>query len=573
MDRSKDQKMLKQEEKEKIARKALKKALEDFHNPIVPDPVITHKKFGASSLRINEETWQMELSIHYDLGLGKKDLLRYYRCLWRIALSYYLICPYNMENSIEIVTSSIAGSDREMGKTIANILIELVIEYSLARRFPKDAFWFRRMREKFRQFPAPRRSVHKIFVLVLEILLEQRFMSKEFHKKISKRERTLAGEISRIIRRGGVLNRGTWSRKAKKIAQLISERKIRGKNNFDEVEDLFPRDMKRRNLFTAFFRKGEQIDENKRTEASKIIYKTAKGEPKVSAASMYSIGSVNSPKEATRYWYRARASEIFRLDVQEKKAEEKVPFKAIPGTWKLSDPIEELDLLLSLSTFPVLIPEQTTKKWRKEEKKVRRGRSFPPDMLIILDSSNSMYYPPTGSFTSYKQRKKREKKMKGLDIEYPYKSKLDIAIVASFAALENAIKRNCRISAINFSGDYERIDWTDRRKEVENVLLQFRGDGTEFPTVAFESLLKGRRTKAVVIIITDSAIYNEEETAHSLSKVAADNYLYLFKIGESKKGRKIIEEVEKSGGRVIQISNLQNLPEIVVKKTKPYFHL
>lgn len=553
-----------------LANKALNQAMADFHHPNIPDPTITTKK-RKKPLKVDEVNWQVELSVHQDLSLNEKDLMRYYRFLWRIGISYYLVCPYDMNTAVKITSSAISGSNKEIGETITNLFIELIVEYFLARTFPEDTFWFwnreREIQEKF----FPKKEFRVIFTLILELLLEQEIFPQKFHKEISEREKSLAKKIASIIRRGGVLKQSTWMEKVKEMAKVFFESSR--KKNVRKIEHPFHRDIKKNSLIKAFVRGGGEITETKKGKIAEIIYQKTEGDPGASASSLYSTGSVKSPKEAARYWYRARATNIMEMKLEGTERGEKISFRGLPENWKLGDPIEKLDLLLSLSTFPIIIPNITTKKWKNMEKSIREEKSFPPNMLLLIDSSNSMYYPPEGSFPSPQKRRIKEWKMKQLNINYPYKSKLDLSIVASFAALKGALSRNCDIAAINFSGNYEMIDWTKNRKKIEDVLLKFRGDGTKFPVKPFKKLLKKTGTKTLIVIITDSAIYNEKETAHVLSKAAENNHLYLFKIGESEKGKKIIEKVREAGGEVITLHDLTRLIQLVGEKTKGYYAL
>lgn len=563
--------MMKQKKRTTLARNALHQAIEDFHHPNIPDPVITSEK-RKNPLIVDEKNWQIELSVHGGPDLSKKDLKRYYRCLWRIGISYYLVCPYDMKTSVEITTSAISRSNREIGETVSNLFIELIVQYFLARTFPEDTFWFWNRRREILDVFSPKEKIHKVFTLVLELLLEQKILPRKFHKELSKSEKTLAEDIAAVIREKGVLRRQTWPEKVKKIAKLIFKG-FRKKKKIEEVEHLLPREMKENSIIRAFVRGGGKLSESKRDKIAEIIYKMASGGPKASASSLYSILSPDSPKEATRYWYRARSADIMELKLEKKGKEEKVRFQALPEDWRLGDPIEKLDILLSLSTFPLPIPNLTTKKWKEKEKTTKSGSSFPPNMLVVIDSSNSMYYPPEGSFASFQERRENEKKMEQFNINYPYKSKLDMSIVAGFAAVGSAMNRNCNIAAINFSGDYELVGWTKNRKSVEDVLLKFRGDGTEFPVETFKKLVGEAKTKTVILIITDSAIYNKEETAQVLSKTAEDNHLYLFKIGESEEGQVIIEKVRAAGGEIIKLHDLNKLIQLVGEKTKSYYAL
>lgn len=563
--------MMKQNKKTTLARNALHQAIKDFHHPNIPEPVITNAR-RKNPLMVDEKNWQIELSVHDGPNLSEKDLIRYYRCLWRIGISYYLVCPYDMKTSVEITTSAISGSNRKVGETIANLFIELIVEYFLARTFPDDTFWFWNRKREFLEVYSPKEKIHKVFTLVLEVLLEQKILPRKFHKKLSENEKQLAEDIATIIRREGVLRRQTWPKKVKKMAKLISK-SLRKEKKIEEVRHLFPREMRGNSIIKAFIRSGGKFTEAKKDKIAEIVYKKTSGEPYASAASLYSTISPDSPKEAARYWYRSRSANIMELKLEKKEKKEKIKYQALPEDWRLGDPVEELDVLLSLSSFPLLIPNLTTKKWKEKEKTTKEGSSFPPNMLVVIDSSNSMYYPPEGSFASFQERRENEKKMEQFNINYPYKSKLDMSIVASFAAVGSAMNRNCSVAAINFSGDYELVGWTKNREAVEDVLLKFRGDGTEFPVGAFENLVGEAKTKTVIVIITDSAIYNKEETAQALSKTAEGNHLYLFKIGESEKGQVIIEKVRAAGGEIINLHDLNKLVQLVGERTKSYYAL
>ena len=114
----------------------------------------------------------------------------------------------------------------------------------------------------------------------------------------------------------------------------------------------------------------------------------------------------------------------------------------------MGDPIEDLDVVQTILTSPVVIPNITTRKWANKEGPGHLEEKQIPDLLIVLDSSGSMGW----NYIATSNRGRG-----------PYHT----ALVASFAALHFAANRGVKNSIINFSN---RPDVPGRPKIITSLL-------------------------------------------------------------------------------------------------------
>ena len=204
-----------------------------------------------------------------------------------------------------------------------------------------------------------------------------------------------------------------------------------------------------------------------------------------------------------RYWYRSISRKLIKFKIETPKRLGSIP--SYITTWRISDPIEELDVRSSLEIMPILIPGVTTKKWvRKGIYGVEEGKSI-PDLLIVIDSSGSMDW-------------------EGESVNIRSKSPYHLALIGAFAALYIASKKNAYVAVINFSSGYRTCPWTREIVQAENTLLAYQGGGTTFPVAEFIRIInmheqQRRNVPILVLIITDSEIYNWDRTERKIIEI------------------------------------------------------
>jgi hypothetical protein len=141
----------------------------------------------------------------------------------------------------------------------------------------------------------------------------------------------------------------------------------------------------------------------------------------------------------------------------------------------------------------------------------------------------------------------------------------DIALDGAHGALYYATSKGARVAGINFSDVPITQDWTSDRNSVETILNLYQGGGTEFPVDEIYRLIKKNPQPTITLTVTDTAIYNLNETLHTLEKILTDkkNQVVIFAIG----GYVDREEFKKIGCEVHSIRNTKQLANKLIGKT------
>ena len=93
-------------------------------------------------------------------------------------------------------------------------------------------------------------------------------------------------------------------------------------------------------------------------------------------------------KDREKLWFIAQSSDIIPIE-EETNTGNPINY-SYPNTWRIGDPIESLDLVLSYITSPILIPGITTKKWERITTESHGSEKKQRDLLLVVDTSGSM---------------------------------------------------------------------------------------------------------------------------------------------------------------------------------------
>lgn len=216
-----------------------------------------------------------------------------------------------------------------------------------------------------------------------------------------------------------------------------------------------------------------------------------------------------SCKDREKLWFIAQSSDIIPIE-EETNTGNPINY-SYPNTWRIGDPIESLDLILSYITSPKLIPGITTKKWERitteshgSEKKLR-------DLLLVVDTSGSM---------------------KSVTREA---DNMHQAVLASFGILNYFESKKCKVALIEFS-DSVRVDitWTVQYDEIREKLLTNGSGGTQFPIHRIQSTLEKSQNELVTVVITDGELGNlQESITYFREYLNEGNKLYIFLLGSN----------------------------------------
>ncbi len=563
------------EEIKRIAFETFQIALEEFYSPPVPSPKIVYKRFGKHLIDVQHDSWDVILNISKCPQLPPNDLKKFFLLVWRKVISYYVVCPYDIESATEILVSAVSKTNEVIGLYASNLLIEMIVLGYLSRFYRDDLIWF--YKSLFVKIKTINGS-EILIPLIMERLLDTDIVSEKIKEEINSTWYELSERILRIILSGGILSRELWPEKSGKIAKLIEEtflEKRRGelKKLFNYSNRVFLRDSRKPDILLSTISVLHREDiSDMDTIRSSIVRSSIKNERDIVRATpaIESLGVFKKPKEIVRYWYRERARKKIRIRIENPKKIDNIGTITSPEIWQITDPIESLDIVLSISTFPKMIPNLTTKKWRESISVTGKKKIHFPDILIIIDSSGSMGYY-TGWIQPALDKKSFERRiMKKLGLKYLIGSKFDIAVVAAFAIIEYAIAQNSNLAVINFSGKSIVCKWTNKRENIEDHVMIYQGNGTELPVKKIREIVGLNKNKLLVILITDSEIYNEKEAISCLRELHEKGHeIYIFHI-EKKGGESFLKQVSEIG-KVIHVYDINSLVDVIIGQVRQHY--
>lgn len=608
------------------AKEGFQRALSDFHYPPIVEPEIIFDKKEEDGFFIDPENWKVHLNVNAAPSHLQKreELVHFFRLISRHEIGHYMIAPYNTVTSLKmIIEAERVLTDRRIAILVANLVADIVDDVTRSEIFECDPIlldgWILTDLHTKGRIPKPDVDdpsfvFFAILVGVKQILWAKRldFSKCKGVKKIldSLLPRTpfLRGEIdlfnridffhalkirvpselendikkiSKILERGGLSNIGLLPRKTRKVAEIISKYLPKITNDMLRMLERLlsrllkgdpervivdPRDMSDPDGIVRIIEEVSEDSDNPAdaVEAKRLLEdaekrnagrggRKSRGSPGGKSAGRGGAKRKLTKCDALRYWYRTVSRKLIRFIVEHKKPSGALPM--YPVKWRIDDPIEELDTHLSLSMAPILIPGLTTMKWVREMYYgTEQGKEF-PDLLIVIDSSGSMGGIPS-------------------DIKYSAKTPYHLALIGSFAALQTAWRRGAYISAINFSDRPIVCDWTRDLRKAEDILLKYQGGGTTFPAKTFDKSIKAHskkrpKTPILVLIVTDSEIYNWKQTESAILRVlGAGGLVALFFINVHNISKGKFKRILSNGARVYEIRKPEDFIGMVVKIVK-----
>ena len=214
-------------------------------------------------------------------------------------------------------------------------------------------------------------------------------------------------------------------------------------------------------------------------------------------------------KDREKLWFIAQSSDIIPIE-EETNTGNPINY-SYPNTWRIGDPIESLDLILSYITSPKLIPGITTKKWERITTESHGSEKKQRDLLLVVDTSGSM---------------------KSVTREA---DNMHQAVLASFGILNYFESKKCKVALIEFS-DSVRVDitWTVQYDEIREKLLTNGSGGTQFPIHRIQSTLEKSKNELVTVVITDGELGNLQESVTFFREYLNEgNKLYIFLLGSN----------------------------------------
>lgn len=561
-----------------LAKRAWDLAVRDFFYPPLPDPVVEFSSDAPSFFYIDSSTWTVHLNtagVPLHLRIEKSE--PFLRSVCHHEIQHYLLCPFDGITSGMMFSAARRYVNDELAMFVTNLYADLVVESSLLRRY--SSLTHSRILSSIHESSLRTSDHNELWTLIVACYRAMWGFPVPPTSEVSDELYEIARGITGIARKSITLE-SRWPKACEKIAKLLADWLPEDEDSFGEedaeakyvvsgvsgndrssrylpldVDAIMGSPLENRNGDMARRCMGDRETEDIESEMDRLAREVnERGGGFRDLDAVFILAGVGLPQaEWIRFWYRAKASDIIRLDVRVPEATGSVPLS--PEIWRLGDPIEELDIIQSLQAFPILVPNVSTRKWERMLHDGPAESESLPDLLLVVDSSGSM----TWSITS--------KRVSG-----PYHT----ALVAAFAAMNFAVKHGRRIAAINFSDGTKMCNWSTKKGEVERVLLNYQGGGTVAPVDAIENMCRSSGTKVLALIITDAEISNWHRLVRSTTSLSQSGHrLVFFHIGGGESGRdkKIHDAIRSAGASVYAIRSPRNLPDLVVREVRSaYLH-
>ncbi|MGY5880350.1 MAG: hypothetical protein RTV31_08865 [Candidatus Thorarchaeota archaeon] len=560
-----------------VAGQAWFQAVQDFYHPPLPEPEIEHNHDVSSFFYIDSDSWTVHLNTAgVPIHMLTSDAEQYLTSVCHHEIQHYLLCPFDGVMNGRMFTAARKHVNDATAMFVCNLYADLVVDSNLLRRFP--SLTHKRINSSIHDSAIRIHDHSDLWKLIVTCYRVMWGFPVPPTVQISQDIFDAATEIVDVAR-SSIDHEHRWPKACEKIAKIIDDwtpedeaglagassggSKSVTQENLDgseetidvplDVDAIMGNPIEARNGDRA----GKCKDQPARFDSEEEMERLAMDVEQLGGdiediQGVYLTAGVGSERAAwTRFWYRAKARGEIRFEVDAERLTGSVPLT--PEVWRLGDPLEELDIVQSLQTFPVLIPNRTTRKWQQFETAGAEVSKTPPDMLIVIDSSGSM---------TWSMRKRT--------ISGSYHT----ALVSAFAAMDFAFRRGCRVSAINFSDGSLTCDWSNERAPVERVLLSYQGGGTVAPVKKITEACEKAESEVITLLITDAEVANWKQMVRMMERLSKQGHkLFMFHIGAGRGARvsKIHEALVKAGATIYPIKSVNDLPGLVVREVRSIY--
>ena len=558
-----------------VAQHAWEQALIDFYHPPLPEPKIENVAEAASFFYIDSTTWTVHLNIAgVPVHMDANEAEPYLRSVCHHEIQHYLLCPYDGVTNGMMFAAARKKVNDATAMFVCNLFADLVVDSKLLKRY--SSLTHSRINASIHESTIRVREPSPLWTLIVASYRAMWGFPLPALAKVDNPTAEAAAAIADVAR-NSIDNEKRWSKACEKIAEIIADwmpededeqlpglggagsSKDAESDSSDDVTTIMvpldvdammgsPIEVRNGDLARKCLQKDAPSDLEAEMEDLAVEVEQRGGNLQ-DLEGVYLTAGYGNPRESwIRFWYRAKARGMLRFDVEERKFSGLAPLA--PQVWRMGDPIEELDIVQSLQAFPVLIPNISTRRWLKVTSEGLEYSKSLPDMLLVIDSSGSMTWGMTSK-----------------TISGPYHT----ALVASFAAMDVALRRDSRVAAINFSSSSKSSKWSTSKREVERVLLAYQGGGTVAPVKKITKACEAAESKVMVLMMTDAEIANWDKFVESVRDLSSRGHkLFLFHIsgGSGKKKSKIQRDLEDAGAVVYPIRSAKDLPGLVIREVR-----
>ncbi|MHA1519262.1 MAG: hypothetical protein ACTSRK_03680 [Promethearchaeota archaeon] len=592
--------------------------MELYFFPSIPDPLLIFDYSKQTGFFIDFSTYQITLNLANTPEIFlDQEYYEYFFSLSLHEISHYIICPYDNITNMKLIAAVLrAQVYKYYAPIIVNIFSDLLIDYKNHLRYPEIMEWElglqvsqgitpsdqspsssptssptssspktpKKPSNSSPPQPSTKESTSDLWKLLCrayEIMWEKDFLPDLGVNSILEE---VTKKVCHLVQKS-LDHEDLWEKNLTKIAKLlipILKNECQVKNESGPIStspsgrpskggesQQFPQSPLELpdDVSTTFGNYTEipNYDQIKEGDDSQTSTDTQAGEKlennlqviaqEESFGNFQAIANLfgyQDPRTTLALWYRGRAKNLIKIEIVAQKEGGSIP--VYPIKWRLGDPLEKLDPIQTLITSPVIIPNITTKQWVNHQGPGIDEIQQLPDLMIVLDSSGSM----TWNFN--------KKSISG---------RYHISLLASFAAMQYAIKQGAFISVINFSDRCRYVEWTNNQYEIEQTLLSYQGSGTILPSERMLRIAKKATRPSCIMVITDFEIGNWDQAYHDFMKLLAlGNKIICFFIGGREKDLESeeLKRLQSMGTKFYCISKKRDLVGLVIREIHGAYH-
>lgn len=541
-------------------------AIKDFYYPPLNEPNFIFDYTRKEGFYIDPSNkWQITMNLA-NTPLLKEDseYIQYYRAILLHEISHYQIIPYDGVINARLLRAAMKHVKANFAPLVVNLFSDLIIDTKLYQNNPALMTW--ELKKTFENISYHYGESLSEFSKFLFNTYEKLWDVKIDTSFSSSNTDNLAKRVKNIVM-DEFENDSLWEEKVTRISYHLrkflsdeftitvggyrsakgkSKRKVPGNNLEmqipDDVLEIMDNPLESKNR--------DRLNQDNEDELRRKAEEFARNVPFSEFGAPAGQAGILIDASPLATWYRGRAKNLIEIKVYEEKSSGELP--VYPEKWKIGNPIEDLDIILTLLNFPIIIPNITTKKWKYMQGSGYLLEKQIPDLLLVLDSSGSMQWNIDGKTEAERG---------------PY----HIALIASFAILHYAFSKGVKASVINFSNFADISDWTTNFHEAEKTLLRYQGGGTEIPIKAIIKQVNKAERKILLFIITDFGIHNWVRTKSLLMQLADNGHKVVgFFIGSDKipkdKFKSILDKVSFYG-----IKSAKDLINLVILEVKKHY--
>lgn len=482
---------------------------------ILPDSA--NFKTGEYYIRIGE-TWQIHLNFGL-LPISYKDFQEEVRVLTRHEVEHYMCCPFDTLTHFRMLASIIDTYKKNyahhqiniisLAGSLANQAADIIIDtknYYIHKdeTLKSEISWIKKGGvDKFSDLQRHSKLMFLTKEAIWKADLELNETNKELQEDIFK--------LATKFEDGGITNKKLFISKTVdythtffKLFQQDRQDEKRNQSSSDEEiqqqkePQIAPSKDSQEYGSEFIFQSPDKIQEALEHLAQQISIELF-GEV-LSAAGLSSL----SEQEKQKIWFTAQNADL--IPILEKSPKGSNDNYSYPTSWKIGDPIEEMDMMLSFATSPIIIPGVTTKKWVQNPVFSFGSENKDADLLLVIDTSGSM-----GSILTPDNN-------------------MHQAVLASYGIVKYFENISSQVALIGFSDRITAsVDWTKEYDRLRESLLLNGSGGTKFPIERIQEIIELNRNPMVTVVITDGVLNNLQQTLNFFKEYLTDyNKLFIF---------------------------------------------